>query len=366
MNPVRHSGKKETDIPNKKKLCQYPHMSNGMNKPLNGRVPAYRAAITGHGSFAPAKTLTNDDLSEMVNTSDEWITTRTGIKVRHVTADNESTAFLATEAAKKALAEANLDAGDIELIIVATITPEMVFPSTASFVQRALRAKRAWVFDLAAACSGFVYGLSIVQQFIESGRIKNALVIGAETLTKITDWTDRRSCILFGDGAGAVVLERVDDGRKGILYSTMSSDGDRWEALNCQAYGSRYPVSKELDDPKKIYMQIKGREVYQQAIRRIVETVTNCMNICELDIDDITMVISHQMNARIIESATKRLNLPDEKVFINIAEYGNTSAASVPIAFDECVRRGKIKRGDIIILVAFGAGLTWGANVIEF
>ena len=337
-----------------------------MNNSINGRAPTCHAVITGSGSFAPAKTLTNEELAKMVDTSDEWITTRTGIKVRHITADNESTAFLATEAAKKALAETNLDAGDIELIIVATITPEMVFPSTASFIQRALRAKKAWVFDLAAACSGFVYGLSIVQQFMESGRIKNALVIGAETLTKITDWTDRRSCILFGDGAGAVVLERVDDHRKGIMYSTMSSDGDRWEALNCQAYGSRYPARKELDDPKKIYMQIKGREVYQQAIRRIVETVTDCMNHCGLGLDDIKMIISHQMNARIIESAAKRLNLPDEKVFINISEYGNTSAASVPIAFDECVRTGKIKRGDIIILVAFGAGLTWGANVIEF
>jgi len=208
--------------------------------------------------------------------------------------------------------------------------------------------------------------LSIVQQFIESGRYKNALVIGAETLTKITDWTDRTSCILFGDGAGAVVVEQSDDGRKGILYSTMSSDGDRWEALNCQAYGSRYPADKQLNDPKKIYMQIKGREVYQQAIRRIVETVTNCLKHCGLSIDDIKMLISHQMNARIIESAAKRLKLPNEKVFINITEYGNTSAASVPIAFDECIRKGKIKRGDIVILVAFGAGLTWGANVIKF
>ena len=337
-----------------------------MNNPINGRPPAYHAVITGCGSFAPAKTLTNEDLARMVDTSDEWIRTRTGIKVRHIAADNETTAFLATEAAKNALAMANLDAADIELIIVATITPEMVFPSTASFVQRALGAKRAWVFDLAAACSGFLYGLSIVQQFIESGRLKNALVIGAETLTKITDWTDRISCILFGDGAGAVVLERSDDGRKGILYSTMFSDGDRWEALNCQAYGSRYPASKELDDPKKIYMQIKGREVYQQAIRRIVETVTECLQACSLSVEDVRMVISHQMNARIIESAAKRLNLPDEKVFININEYGNTSAASVPIAFDECVRTGKIKRGDIVILVAFGAGLTWGANVIQF
>jgi len=337
-----------------------------MSNETNGRLPAYRAVIAGHGSFAPAKLLTNDELAEMVDTSDEWITTRTGVKVRHITADDESTAILATQAANKALAEANLDAGDLELIIVATITPEMVFPSTASFVQRALKANKAWVFDLAAACSGFVYSLSIVQQFIESGRLNNALVIGAETLTKITDWTDRASCILFGDGAGAVVLKRNEDGQKGILYSTMHSDGNRWEALNCQAYGSRHPVSRDLDDPKKIYMQIKGREVYQQAIKRIVETVNECLDVCDLSIDDLAMFVSHQMNARIIESAAKRLKLPSEKVFININEYGNTSAASVPIAFDDCVRKGRIKRGDIVILVAFGAGLTWGANVIEF
>jgi 3-oxoacyl-[acyl-carrier-protein] synthase-3 len=337
-----------------------------MSKQTNGRPPAFRAVITGYGSFAPAKTLTNNELSAMVDTSNEWIQTRTGIKTRHITTDDESTALLATEAAKRALKTANLDPKDLELIIVATITPEMVFPSTASFVQRALKAKKAWVFDLAAACSGFVYGLSIVQQFIESGRLKNALVIGAETLTKITDWADRSSCILFGDGAGAMVLERNEDGRKGILHSTMHSDGRHWDALNCQAYGSRHPVSKELDDPKKIYMQIKGRQVYQQAIRRIVETVNHCLHVCDLTIDDIAMLVSHQMNARIIESAAKRLELPDEKVFININEYGNTSAASVPIAFDDCVRKEKIKRGDIVILVAFGAGLTWGANVIEF
>jgi len=336
-----------------------------MKQAINQRSPAYRAVITGYGSFAPEKKLTNTDLAKMVDTSDEWITTRTGIKVRHITTDSETTAFLATEAAKKALAKANLDAADLEIIIVATITPEMVFPSTASFVQRNLGAKKAWVFDLCAACSGFIYGLGIVQQFLESGRYKNALVIGAETLTKITNWDDRTSCILFGDGAGAVVLERRNDGR-GILYSTMSSDGDRWEALNCQAYGSRYPADKKLDDPKKIYMEIKGREVYQQAVRRIVEAVNDCLDHCNASIDDVQMVISHQMNARIIESAAKRLKLPDEKVYLNIAEYGNTSAASVPLAFDECIRKGKIEQGDIVIFVAFGAGLTWGANVIQF
>ncbi len=337
-----------------------------MRKVVEDRSLTYRAIIAGSGSFTPEKILTNDDLAKMLDTSDEWITTRTGIKVRHVTNDSESTAFLATEAAKKALASANLDPCELELIIVATVTPEMVFPSTASFVQRNLRAKNAWVFDLEAACSGFVYGLSIVQQSIENGQIKNALVIGAETLTKITNWKDRTSCILFGDGAGAVVIKRSGNERKGIMYSTLGSDGDYWETLNCQAYGSRHPVGKRLDDIDKIYMKIKGREVYQQAVRRIVESVTKCMDKCRLTIDDISMVISHQMNARIIESAAKRLNLPEGKMYVNIQEYGNTSAASVPIAFDECVRNGKIKRGDIVIFVAFGAGLTWGANVIEY
>jgi len=337
-----------------------------MNNTPDGRPPAFRAVITGYGSFAPARTLSNDELGEMVDTSNEWITTRTGIKRRHIADDDESTALLATEAAKRALAEANLDASDLDIIIVATVTGEMVFPSTASFVQRALGADKAWVFDLAAACSGFIYGLSIVHQFIVSDRYNNALVIGAETLSKIVDWTDRTSCILFGDGAGAFVLERSEDGRKGLIYSTLHSDGDRWEALHCKAYGSRYPVSKELEDPKMVYMQIKGREVYQQAIRRIIETIEHSLEVCDLTLDDVGMIISHQMNARIIESVAKRLELPDEKVFINIAEYGNTSAASVPIAFDECARTGRIKRGDIVILVVFGAGLTWGANVLEF
>lgn len=337
-----------------------------MNKEVKGQQPTHRAVITGHGAFVPEGKLTNDDLSKMVDTSNEWITTRTGINTRHITTDKETTAFLAFEAAKKALAMAKLDAEKVDLIIVATITPEMVFPSTASFVQRSLGAKNAWVFDLAAACSGFVYGLSVVQQFMENGRIDSALVIGAETLTKITDFTDRSSCILFGDGAGAVVLERKKTKTKGIMYSTMASDGNSWETLNCQAYGSLYPADKKLDDPKKIYMTIKGREVYQQAVRRIVETINKCLQRCDLTLDDIAMVISHQMNARIIESAAKRLKLPSEKVFINIAEYGNTSAASVPIAFDECKSKGKIKEGDIVIFVAFGAGLTWGANIIHF
>ncbi|MDI6450572.1 beta-ketoacyl-ACP synthase III [Anaerobaca lacustris] len=325
-----------------------------------------RAVVTGCGSFAPLKLLTNDDLAKMVDTSDEWITTRTGIKVRHITTESETTAFLATEAGKRALEYAGVDAKELDLIIVATITPEMPFPSTACFVQEALGAKNAWVFDLAAACSGFVYALHIVQQFMENGRVNKALVIGAETLTKITNWQDRSSCILFGDGAGAVVLERRTDGSRGIMYSTLGADGEYWEALNCQAHGSRHPAPRPLEDPEKVFMQIKGREVYQQAVRRIVDSVTDCLNRCNLTLDDVKMVVSHQMNARIIESAAKRLGLPDEKVFVNISQYGNTSAASVPIAFDECVRTGRIQKGDVFIFVAFGAGVTWGANVIEF
>jgi 3-oxoacyl-[acyl-carrier-protein] synthase-3 len=329
-------------------------------------VAKYHAVITGTGSFVPEKLLSNDDLAKMVDTSDEWITTRTGIKVRHIASDKETTVTLAVEAGKKALAQAKLAPKDIEVIMIATITPEMVFPSTACFVQKALGAENAFAFDLGAACSGVVYSLAIAQQFIECGRYKNALIIGAETLSKLTNYEDRTSCILFGDGAGAIVVERSEHGSAGIIYSNMASDGRIWKALNCQAYGSRYPASKKLNDPKKIYMEIHGREVYQQAVRRIVEMVTDCLQHCNLTIDDIDMVVSHQMNARIIESAAKRLNLPSEKAFINIDKYGNTSAASIPIALDECVREGRIKAGDKVILVAFGAGLTWGANIVQF
>ncbi|MGD0077637.1 MAG: beta-ketoacyl-ACP synthase III [Sedimentisphaerales bacterium] len=341
-----------------------------MTKSIESHQPKYRAVIAGHGSYAPGGILTNDDLAKMVETSDEWITTRTGIKRRHKCNEKESTAHLATEAAKKALAVAGLSPEKLEMILVATITPEMVFPSTACFVQQNLGAKNAWAFDLMAACSGFIYGNSIAQQFLESGRMRNALVVGAETLTKITNYKDRTSCILFGDGAGAFVLEakprKKDEKQSEIIYSTMYSDGSSWEALNCQAYGSRHPSTAALKNPNMVYMEIHGREVYQQAVRRIVETVTECLDKCKLKIDDVNMIISHQMNARIIESAAKRLELSPEKYFINIQEYGNTSSASVPLAFDQAVREGRIKRGDIVILVAFGAGLTWGANVIRF
>jgi 3-oxoacyl-[acyl-carrier-protein] synthase-3 len=336
-----------------------------MHKSVEARHSRYRAVITGSGSFVPAKVLTNDDLSKMVDTSDEWITTRTGIKTRHLTTDQESTSVLAIEAAKRALADAGVQASEIDLIILATVTPEMPFPATACFVQQAIGATRAWGFDLAAACSGFVYSTYIAQQFIETGQIRKALVIGAETLTKITNWKDRTSCILFGDGAGAIVLERSEDEDRGVLYSTMGTDGGQWDLLCCQAYGSRHPSHGPLEDPNQIYISIRGREVYQQAVRSIVDSVTKALEACNLTIEQIAMLIPHQMNARIIESAAKRLDLPDDKVFVNIDKYGNTSAASLAIAFDECRRSGRLKKGDIVVFVAFGAGLTWGANVIR-
>ena len=334
------------------------------NREVKQHTPENRAVITGCGSFAPDKILTNEALAKMVDTSDEWITSRTGIKRRHITNETETTAMLATEAAKIALDDAGIKPEELDIIMVATITPEMVFPSTACFVQLNLKAMKAFAFDIVAACSGFIYGISIAQQFLESGRFDKILLIGAETLTKITNFGDRTSCILFGDGAGAVVLERIEDGKHGVLYSTMYSDPKYWKALNCQAYGSRYPVGKELEEPDMIYMEIHGREVYQQAVRRIVETVNECLEKCDITLDDIAMIISHQMNERIIESAMKRLKIPKEKMFINITEYGNTSAASVPIAFDECYKQGLVKKGDVVIFVAFGAGLTWGANVV--
>lgn len=339
-----------------------------MSKIQSSSSPLCSAIIAGSGSAVPAGTLTNADLMKIIDTSDEWITSRTGIKVRHIASENETTATLAIEAAKKSLEKADLDPLEIDLIIVATVTPEMIFPSTACFVQDAIGAANAWAFDLNAACSGFVYGMMIAQQFITTGRYNNVMVIGAETLSKITNYKDRTSCILFGDGAGAVIVQKStdDDGPRGILYGCAAAEGSGWESLNCLAYGSRHPVSKPLDDPNMVYMNINGREVYQLAVRRLVDMVYDCMKKCNLTTDDISLFIPHQMNARIIESVAKRLDLADDSVFINIDKYGNTSAASIPIALDECLRTGKIKTGDIVLMAAFGGGLTWGASVIEF
>ena len=327
--------------------------------------PARRAVIKATGSAVPAKILGNTELEKMVNTSDEWITTRTGIKERRIIEEGESTASLALQAARQTLQRSNLDADQLDAIICATITPEMVFPSTACFVQDGLNNHNCCAYDLAAACSGFTYAITHAAAMIETGLMNNILVIGAETLSTITDYTDRSSCILFGDGAGAVLLEAEENSTRGVLYNSLHADGSGWETLCCQAYGSRHPAGKLLDRKNKIYMCIQGRETYQLAVRRIVEMIEETYRNCGLCNDDITLVIPHQMNSRIIESVVKRLKLPTEKMFVNIDKYGNTSAASIAIALDEALTNDHLKPGDLIILVAFGGGLTWAVNLIR-
>jgi 3-oxoacyl-[acyl-carrier-protein] synthase-3 len=338
-------------------------MKTVLNKSLDQRTR--RAVITATGRSLPEKILDNADLEKMVETSDEWITTRTGIKQRHIAVNGETTASLSLQAARQALDTAGMDGNDLDLIICATVTPEMVFPATACFIQDGLKNNHCCAFDLSAACSGFTYGMAVASNFITSGQCQNALVIGAETLSTIVDYSDRSSCILFGDGAGAALLTAEENSNRGLIYSSLHADGGGWETLSCQAYGSRNPVGKKLDDGKMIFMDIRGRETYQLAVRRIVEMVNEACDVCSISKEDVDLIIPHQMNARIIESVQKRLDYPFEKIYVNIDKYGNTSAASIAIALDEAIREGVAKKDDLIILVAFGGGLTWAVNLIR-
>jgi 3-oxoacyl-[acyl-carrier-protein] synthase-3 len=322
----------------------------------------YSANLIGFGSQLPERRLTNDDLSKMVETNDEWIVQRTGIRERRIAGPGETTATLATGAARKAIESANIDPREIDLIICATITPEMVFPSTACFVGAALGMAGAPAFDLSAACSGFIYALQTGAAFIKSGQYRNVLVIGAETLSRITDYKDRSSCILFGDGAGAVVLQAGNDPRRGLIYGTLHADGNGAEAMKCIP-GSRHPLSEQLLQDRQQFMQIKGREVYKFAVTKFEELIEEAMRACELKPEDVKLIVPHQVNQRIIDSAMEKLGMPPEKAFVNIDRYGNTSAASIPIALDEAWRGGRLKLGDAVIFVAFGGGLTW-ANAV--
>ena len=327
-------------------------------------MSSYAAIIAGTGSYVPETRLTNDELSKMVDTNDEWIVQRTGIRERRVAGPGETTAVLATAAARKALEAAGLVPEDLDLIICGTISGEMVFPSTACFVAAALGLNSTPAFDVAAACSGFLYTLQTGAAFIKSGLYKNVLVLGAETLSRITDYTDRGSCILFGDGAGAVVLKRGTDPTRGLVYCSLHADGHGWEMLCCKP-GSRYPIGETLLADRNQYMKIKGREVYKFAVQRFEELIVDAMRKCELTVDDIKLIVPHQVNQRIIDSAMDKLGMGIEKAYVNIDRYGNTSAASIPIALDEAVRAGKIQSGDVILMVAFGAGLTWANAVIR-
>jgi 3-oxoacyl-[acyl-carrier-protein] synthase-3 len=322
-------------------------------------------SITGVGSYVPAKVLTNADLEKMVDTSDEWITTRTGIKERRVAAKNEYTSDMAVRAAQRAMKMAGVTAERLDLIIVATITPDMPFPATACLVQQKIGARRAAAFDLEAACSGFIYGLEIGQQFIMSRTYDTVLVIGAEKLSSIVDWTDRNTCVLFGDGAGAAVLQNRPNAH-GLLTAVMGANGEKANLLYMPGGGSRCPATLETVAAKRHYLQMEGRETFKSAVQAMCTAAQEALRRCELDVSKIKCIIPHQANRRIIDAVGERLGATPEQLFINLNRYGNTSAASVAIALDEAVTSGKVHRGDLVLLIVFGAGLTWGAAVIEW
>ena len=324
-----------------------------------------RAKITGTGSAVPAKVLTNFDLEKMVDTSDEWIVTRTGIRERRIASEGEYTSTFATAAARKALEAAGVAAEELDLIVIGTLTPDYPFPATACLLQHNLKAANAACFDLSAACSGFIYALSTAEKFIRSGNAKKALVIGAEVLSRIVDWTDRNTCLLFGDGAGAVVLEACE-GESGILSTHMHSDGNHWELLHQKGCGSRHPASQQSIDDRLMYISMQGNEVFKLAVRSMGEVAMEALTANGLTTDDVSLFIPHQANLRIIDSVGKRLSIGADRTFVNLDRYGNTSAASIPIALDEAYRGGRIKEGDLVLLDAFGGGLTWGAAAIRW
>jgi len=322
-----------------------------------------RSRLTGTGSYLPKKVLTNHDLERMVDTSDAWIFARTGIRERRVSVD-ESTSEMAAKAAKNALKAAGIHPKDIDLVVVGTVTPDMAFPSTACFVQFHLGIKSgAAAFDVSGACSGFLYALDAADKYIRTGSAQNALVIGVDRFSRIIDWKDRSTCVLFGDGAGAVVL-KAEKGRHGILGSRIHSDGRRWEMLYAPNTGPPSPFDDR--EPVPPYLRMQGNETFKIAVRTMGSTITEVMDENGLKSEDIAYLIPHQANLRIIDAIRERLKLSPDKVVTNLEKYGNTSAASIPIALDEAVRDGRIKANDIILFVAFGGGLTWASSVVRW
>lgn len=322
--------------------------------------------ISGTGSFVPDRVMTNQDLEKLVDTTDQWIVDRTGIRERRIAGAGEYTSTMGAEAARRALADAGVTADQVDLIIVATITPDMVFPNTACFVQEAIGAKNAFCFDLEAACSGFLYGLEVAEQFVATGRANTVLVIGAEKISTITDWSDRTLCVLFGDGAGAAVVQPAADGGRGILASAHKSDGGLASLLNLPGGGSRNPASPETLANKLHFMKMDGREVFKHAVTCMTAAARQALDQCGLTMDDVALVIPHQANMRIIKAIGDRLGGDPGKYFVNLDRYGNTSAASVIVALDEAARTGRLKAGDRILMIAFGGGFVWGATILEW
>jgi len=323
-----------------------------------------KVGIIGVGEYIPEKVLTNLQLEKMVDTSDEWIVTRTGIKERRLASDAEATSDLAIKAAREALKDAMLAPEELDLIIVATITPDMPFPSVASIVQNALLAKKAAAFDISAACAGFVYALSIAHQFIASGTYRNALVIGAEKLSAVTDWKDRNTCVLFGDGAGACVFSEVKAG--GIVSTYLGCDGSNLGLLNIPAGGSRNPASQKTIENNMHYIKMEGNELFKIAVKTMTEAALTVLKQAGMTFKDVDLIIPHQANSRIIMAVAKKLKIPEDRIYLNIEKYGNMSSASTVTALVEAVKEGRVKRGDTILLDCFGAGLVWGASIINW
>jgi 3-oxoacyl-[acyl-carrier-protein] synthase-3 len=324
-----------------------------------------KGKIISTGSYVPENVINNHDLEQIVDTSDKWINERTGIRERRVVNGFQVASDLAYESARIALKRAHLKAKDIDLIIVATVTGDMPFPSTACFLQSKLGAKNAAAFDINAACSGFIYGLHVANGLIKAGMNSKILLVGTEVLSKFIDWQDRATCILFGDGAGAVIIEKTRE-KKGILSTHIYSNGNLSELIFLPGGGSKYPPSRDTLLKKQHYMKMKGNETFKVAVRTLENIALTTLEANNLKPSDVSLLIPHQANIRIIKATAERLNLPLEKVFINIDRYGNTSAASIPIAIDEALQTGRIKDGDNILLEAFGGGLTWASSLIKW
>ncbi|SPP63585.1 beta-ketoacyl-ACP synthase III [Nitrospira lenta] len=323
-----------------------------------------KSRIAGTGSYTPSRVMTNTELERMVATSDEWIRERTGIRERHIAASGEACSDLAVQAGKRALAAAGLAASDLDLILVATCTGDYPLPATACLVQHQLGATKAAACDLSAACCGFVYALSVADAYVRTG-MRHVLVIGSEVMSAITDWSDRNTCILFGDGAGAAVVS-ASDGEQGILSTHLRSDGSLCELITVPAGGSRTPLSEQVIAERTHFIKMKGNETFKVAVRTLEEIARETLAANHLQVEDLDLYVPHQANMRILKAVMERLGLPIEKVMLNLEHYGNTSAASIPIALDEAVRAGRVQDGSLVLLGAFGAGLTWASALIRW
>ncbi len=324
------------------------------------------SAVIGTGSYAPEKILTNHDLEKMVDTSDEWIRRRTGMVERRIADENTASSDLGIKASLNAIEMAGIDPLEIDLIIVPTVTPDMLFPATACLIQKSIKAANAAAFDLSAGCSGFLYGLVIADQFIKCGKYKTVLVIATETLSKITDWTDRSTCVLFGDASGAAILQGTNEDR-GIISSYLAADGNYsdYELLGMPAGGSRAPATHETIDKRMHYIKMRGRELFKLGVKAMSEAGVRAMEMGNLTLDDVALCIPHQANKRIIDAVAERIGFPEEKMFVNVFKYGNTSSATMAVALDEAIRANRVGPGDIVLIVSFGSGLTWASVAIR-